>query len=119
MFLIYYRKTPFLVSGTAIKFYFFTWLLYLILFAFLKLNFLRNLISGTNIEKVLLKHRSLKFKMIFSFFTICTGTKSKKKGQKILQKNFKIANSIRYKKQVKKLNLIAEPETKNGVFRYL
>ena len=38
--------------------------------------------------------QSLKFLMIFSFSKICTGTKSKKKGQKILQKNFKIANSI-------------------------
>ena len=28
-----YRKTPFLVSGTAIEIYFFTWLMYLILFA--------------------------------------------------------------------------------------
>ena len=49
-----YRKTPFLVSGTAIEYYFFTWILYLILFAFLKLNFLRNLIPGINDEKVLL-----------------------------------------------------------------
>ena len=35
-FYYFYRKTPFLVSGTAIEFYFFTWLLYLILFAILK-----------------------------------------------------------------------------------
>ena len=45
--------------------------------------------------------------MIFSFFPIYTSTKSKKKDQKILQKNFKIANSIRYKSQVK--NKIRSP----------
>ena len=48
-FLIFkYRKTPFLVSGTAIEFYFFIWLLYLILFAFLPFYFLIMLIPGTN-----------------------------------------------------------------------
>ena len=34
--------------------FFFSWILYLILFAFLKFNFLRNLIQGTNDEKALL-----------------------------------------------------------------
>ena len=43
-----YREDPFIVSGTAIEFYFSTLLLYLILFAFLKLNFLKNLIPGIN-----------------------------------------------------------------------
>ena len=37
--------------------------------------------------------------MIFSFFTICTGTNSGKKGQKTFQKNYKITNTIRYKSQ--------------------
>ena len=52
--IINYRKITFLVPGPAIKFYFFTWSFYLILLAFLKFDFLRNLIPGTNDQKVLL-----------------------------------------------------------------
>ena len=43
-----YHEITFLVSGTAIEFYFFTSLLYLILFAFSTLYFLKMLIPGSN-----------------------------------------------------------------------
>ena len=54
--------------------------------AFLKLNFLRKLILGTNDKKILYYLQDLKLTEIFSFFTIVSVRNSKKRIKKYLKK---------------------------------